>query len=124
MGSKETPWKWCCKCPKCLFVFISLRPFISLQKLEEIFGTNMLDDKSLEKDFLELIGESETKPFECVGTIEEVKYALNRISDDNSYLVNLYKSKYYKDVDIDIHKLYYEHNIPDQYLNILEEHIY
>lgn len=124
LGSKETPWKWCCKCPKCLFVFISLRPFISLQKLEEIFGTNMLDDKSLEKDFLELIGESETKPFECVGTIEEVKYALNRISGDNSYLVNLYKSKYYKDVDIDIHKLYYEHNIPDQYLNILEEHIY
>ena len=85
----------------------------------------MLDDKELENYFLELIGEAETKPFECVGTIDEVKYALNKIieDNDNSYLVNLYKAKYYKAVDIDIHKLYYEHNVPDEYLNILKEAI-
>lgn len=125
LGSKENPWVWCCKCPKCLFVYIILRAFLPQDKLIDIFGTNMLDDKELENYFLELIGEAETKPFECVGTIDEVKYALNKIieDNDNSYLVNLYKAKYYKAVDIDIHKLYYEHNVPDEYLNILKEAI-
>ena len=33
----------------------------------------------MEQDFIELIGEAETKPFECVGSISEVIYALNRI---------------------------------------------
>ncbi len=125
LGSKENPWVWCCKCPKCLFVYIILRAFLPQDKLIDIFGTNMLDDKELENYFLELIGEAETKPFECVGTIDEVKYALNKIieDNDNSYLVNLYKAKYYKVVDIDIHKLYYEHNVPKEYLNILKEAI-
>jgi len=125
LGSKEDPWVWCCKCPKCLFVYIILRAFLPQDKLIDIFGTNMLDDKELENYFLELIGEAETKPFECVGTIDEVKYALNKIieDNDNSYLVNLYKAKYYKVVDIDIHKLYYENNVPDEYLNILKEAI-
>ena len=28
VGSKTEPWKWCCNCPKCLFVFIILRVFL------------------------------------------------------------------------------------------------
>ena len=123
LGSKKTPWEWCCKCPKCLFVFIALRAFLSKSKVVDIFGTNMLDDKDLEKIFLELIGEAETKPFDCIGTIDEVKYALNRIIDDGdtSYLVNLYKDNYYQDIDMDIHKLYYDNNVPDEFLKVLKK---
>ena len=124
VGSKSNPWIWCLNCPKCLFVFIILRAFISKEEMIDIFGENLLDKKELEKDFLELIGQSETKPFECIGTIEEVKYAMNRIiSDDNSYLSNLYKEKYYEKIDIDLSKLYYENNVEIEYLNILKEAI-
>ena len=97
---------------------------MSKEELADIFGQNMLDNKYLEKYFLELIGKSDTKPFECIGTIEEVKYAMNRIlKDDSSYLSNLYKEKYYEEIDIDLSKVYYENNVIDEYLKILEEAI-
>ena len=124
IGSKSNPWIWCNNCPKCLFVFIILRAFLPLSEMIQIFGKNLLDDKNLETYFLELIGEKETKPFECVGTILEVLYAMNRIiKDDNSYLSRLYKEKYYKDASIDLSKIYYDNNVPEEYLNILKEAI-
>jgi hypothetical protein len=124
VGSKSNPWKWCLNCPKCLFVFIILRTFLPINEMIDIFGENLLDKKELEKEFLELIGESLTKPFECIGTIDEVKYAMNRIiKDDSSYLSNLYKEKYLEDINIDLSKIYYEHNVEDEYLNILKEAI-
>ncbi len=84
----------------------------------------MLDNKEMEKYFLELIGEAETKPFECIGTIEEVRWAMNRIIlKDDSYLCNLYRDNYYKNVDIDLTKIVYENNVPKEYLDILKEAI-
>ena len=124
LGSKETPWIWCCNCPKCLFVYIILEAFMSKEEVIDIFGENMLNNKNLEKDFLELIGESDTKPFECIGEINEVKYALNRIIDkDDSYLVKLYKDNYYEDINIDLSKTYYDNNVKEEYLKILKEAI-
>ena len=124
VGSKSIPWKWCCNCPKCLFVYIMLEAFLSKDEVIDIFKSNVLDNKSLEKEFLELIGEADTKPFECIGTIEEVRFAMNRIIEkDDSYLVRLYKEKYYKDENIDLTKLYYENNVPEEYLNIVKEAI-
>ena len=74
-GSKKNIW--CLKCPKCLFVFIILSPFIPLKTLEkEIFGENLLDKLELENIFLELLGMKNIKPFECVGTYEEVQISL------------------------------------------------
>ena len=124
LGSKETPWKWCCNCPKCLFVYIILEAFMSKEEVISIFGQNMLDNKDLEHYFLQLLGEGETKPFECIGTIEEVKYAMNQnIKKDSSYLAALYKEKYYDELDIDLTKIYYENNVIDEYLDILKEAI-
>lgn len=74
VGSKTDVW--CCKCAKCLFTFIILSPFISPQKLEDIFGENLLDNPQLLPILKQLCGFSPTKPFECVGTIEEVNTAL------------------------------------------------
>ncbi len=124
VGSKENPWIWCCNCPKCLFVYIILEAFLSKEEVIDIFGKNMLDNKEMEKYFLELIGEAETKPFECIGTIEEVRWAMNRIIlKDDSYLCNLYRDNYYKNVDIDLTKIVYENNVPKEYLDILKEAI-
>ncbi len=63
---------WCCNCPKCLFVYIILLPFLSEEKLVEIFGEKLLDKESLDLSFRELTGIEENKPFECVGTRREV----------------------------------------------------
>ena len=74
VGSKEDIW--CGHCAKCLFAYIILSPFIEPARLNQIFGKSMLDDLTLEHEFKQLIGEAETKPFECVGTVGEVRQAL------------------------------------------------
>jgi hypothetical protein len=75
VGSKEDIW--CGHCAKCLFAYIILSPFIEPKRLNEIFGKSMLDDMTMELEFKQLIGEAETKPFECVGTVSEVRQALS-----------------------------------------------
>jgi hypothetical protein len=75
-GSKTNVW--CGECAKCLFVYSILSPFIEPEILEMIFGKNMLDDMSLKADFDGLTGISPVKPFECVGTAEEVCFALDK----------------------------------------------
>ena len=74
VGSKQDIW--CGHCAKCLFAYIILSPFIDPVRLNHIFGKPMLDDLTLELEFRQLIGEAETKPFECVGTVSEVRQAL------------------------------------------------
>ena len=127
VGSKENPWIWCANCPKCLFVYIMLVAFLSDDEVIQIFNSNMLDNKDLENTFLELIGIKETKPFECVGTIDEVIFALNmyiKKHDELPYLVRLYKDNYYKEINIDL--TYLEetnHNVPEFYYELLKEAI-
>ena len=75
VGSKQDIW--CGHCAKCLFAYIILSPFIAPECLNRIFGKSMLDDTTLQHEFLQLIGEAETKPFECVGTVDEVRQALS-----------------------------------------------
>lgn len=73
-GSKQDIW--CVHCAKCLFAYIILSPFVEPDRLNAIFGKSMLDDTTLEHEFRQLLGEAETKPFECVGTVGEVHQAL------------------------------------------------
>lgn len=73
-GSKENIW--CGKCSKCLFVWLILSPFISQERLTEIFGTNMADNPAMKDYFEQLIGLSEEKPFECVGSRDEINAAI------------------------------------------------
>ena len=93
VGSKKD--MWCGNCPKCLFVYIIMRPFLSEEELNKVFGTNLLNKESLDKDFRELVGIDENKPFECVGTREEVNAALIKcIKDGNdSMLIERYKDQ-------------------------------
>lgn len=73
-GSKSDIW--CGNCPKCLFAYIILSPFIEPAVLQNIFGKDLLNDEALRLYFDQLTGKAETKPFECVGTISEVITAL------------------------------------------------
>ncbi|MBE6904613.1 MAG: hypothetical protein E7480_08420 [Ruminococcaceae bacterium] len=74
VGSKTDIW--CAKCAKCLFVYIILSPFMSEKELTCIFGANLLDDISLKPLFDGLIGKIPEKPFECVGSRDEINAAI------------------------------------------------
>ena len=73
-GQKENIW--CGNCPKCIFVFTALYPFLEGKALIKIFGKNFFENKNLWPTVLALIREKDHKPFECVGTKEETLVAL------------------------------------------------
>ncbi|MHC1707118.1 MAG: hypothetical protein AB9842_06295 [Bacteroidales bacterium] len=73
-GSKTDTW--CCNCSKCLFAYTILYPFLDTYTLNEIFGSDLFENKNLWDDLLQLAGLTEEKPFECIGTIVEVNVAL------------------------------------------------
>lgn len=78
-GSKKGVW--CGKCAKCLFVAIVLAPFIGAARVAELWGTDILNDEELLPELDELLGNTGCKPFECVGTIDEVKLALKLLAE-------------------------------------------
>ncbi len=90
-GSKEN--KWCCNCSKCLFAYIILSPFINNDTMVDIFGEDLLDKPELQQYFDELCGIAPNKPFECVGTINEVNKALEMISESrkDKYLIKRWR---------------------------------
>ena len=79
-GSREN--KWCGHCPKCLFVFILLGAQLGIPKTSEIFGGNLLEYEDLVQTLDELTGLSSVKPFECVGTVAESVYSMDKLSQD------------------------------------------
>ncbi len=118
VGSKEKEWKWCCNCAKCLFAYIILSPYLYKEKLVQIFGEDLFEKESLLQTFIELIGKGETKPFDCVGTFEEVNFAISKTiqnleakNENLPYLLKYYKNNYtLVNTSIDITMLYNEEN--------------
>ena len=69
---------WCLECSKCLFVTMILSPFLTDEEIKDIFRINLLNSKSdtMKKYFEQLIGLHESKPFECVGSVDEINFAM------------------------------------------------
>ncbi len=68
---------WCHTCPKCVFVFTILFPFIDQNKLTNtIFEKNLFEQEKLLPIYTQLLGLKKHKPFECVGTTQETQVAL------------------------------------------------
>ncbi|MFC2102583.1 hypothetical protein ACFLS7_06270 [Bacteroidota bacterium] len=76
VGSKTDAW--CGKCPKCLFTCIMMAPFLQPDQLVDIFKLDLLNDISLKPTLDKLTGVTPEKPFECVGTLDEVNAALRQ----------------------------------------------
>lgn len=77
--------RWCGKCPKCLFVFTTLAPFINKEELVQLFGKNLFADKSLLPTMKALLGITDAKPFDCVGTPAEVTVAMVMTHENGEY---------------------------------------
>lgn len=80
VGSKWPDWQWCDNCAKCMFAFVILSPYLSKDELVEIFHEDLYEKESMWEIFKELTGHGETKPFDCVGTFEEVNYAVSVVA--------------------------------------------
>ena len=123
VGSKQDVW--CGHCAKCLFAYIILSPFISPERLTAIFGKNMLNDDSMRHEFLQLTGEAETKPFECVGTVNEVVTALAMTIDrwypDTSTRPWLLEGFTPHPPYVPLDTLSSDHNVPPELLKRLSE---
>lgn len=123
-GSKQGIW--CCNCPKCLFVYIILSPFLSQNELEEIFGENLLNKENLDKYFRELMGMDENKPFECVGTRSEVLASLKAVvlKGEKLTLTEKYKDyivTYGEDIEALLGEWCDEHLVPEIFINRIKE---
>ncbi len=127
VGSKTD--SWCCNCPKCQFTYIMLAPFLPEKKLNAMLGENLIVKPSLEKSLAELRGLTEVKPFECVGTIDEVNLALNQAFNNNNYP----KPDTFKGLVLDENKELFtnalkdwnpEHFLPKSFEELLKEKLF
>jgi hypothetical protein len=88
---------WCGDCPKCLFTFAALYPFIGGSATVKIFGKDLFSRRELLPVMIELLGEGSCKPFECVGTFEEARAAFylswQKTEDPKPYLLNYFAEK-------------------------------
>jgi len=128
IGSKEIPWKWCCNCSKCLFVYIILSPFLKKEELINMFGEDLFQKKELLNTFIELLGYSKTKPFECIGTYSEVRLAVSlaikNYIGELPYLLKYYNDFYPLELDDKILYSFDDKNfLNEKFTNILKEEL-
>lgn len=126
VGTKTN--SWCGHCAKCLYVYIMLYPFIGRERLAEIFGHDLLDDESMGQIFYSLINPDTTKPFECVGTRDEINYSIKLAIENPDApkplpkLLEWYRTGYNYNPTTQYNVAQYynpEHNIPEEYLRAL-----
>ena len=134
VGSKEDIW--CGHCPKCLFVCLILSPFLEREEICTIFGCDMLNDGNMQKYFDQLIGLEKEKPFECVGSRDEINAAvlltIEKLEKEKKELplllkhyqeTGLYEKNYpYRNQFF----TYYDesHLLPEEFLDILKKECY
>jgi hypothetical protein len=68
---------WCGECDKCAFIDLILAPFMSREQLAAVFAAEgePLAKPELKQKFQALLGAG-TKPFECVGEVNECRAAV------------------------------------------------
>lgn len=110
-----------------------MSPFLYKDKLVSIFGEDLFERPDLTTTFVELTGNGDTKPFECVGTYEEVCFAISKTinnienqGDKLPYLLQYYKDNFeLSNLENDLTKNYaLENNLTEEQNNILKEEIF
>ena len=114
---------WCGDCDKCRFVFLILAPFMDKKTLVKIVGKNPLADESQLTGYEELLGLSGHKPFECVGEVNECRYALTLLAQKNEWqddLIIKELSQKISQSQCDILIPSSNHLIPEAFKNVMD----
>lgn len=74
--------RWCGQCAKCVFTALIMAPFLRRAQSISLFGSDVLDNPANLPLAEELAGFTDAKPWECVGTIDEVSAALSHLFDE------------------------------------------
>ncbi len=121
---------WCLTCPKCIFVYLCMAPFLAVETLDTIFGGNPLD----RVESLEVLGallgvEGRKRPFDCVGGPDECHLALASLAkrnDTSSWLCVRHYRSHWSQSDSNqeesmLFRLDSNHHIPHRFLGALDE---
>jgi len=116
---------WCNKCAKCLYVYIMLSAFLDDSALLGIFGENLLENPDFAGLLEQLADPKYDKPFECVGTRDEVNFALykslERRKNNPPRLLARYAGKIIPP-NYDVGAVFGErHFIPGEFLELLKK---
>ncbi|MDD4530017.1 MAG: hypothetical protein PHO80_00485 [Candidatus Gracilibacteria bacterium] len=124
-SNKTTKDRWCLNCPKCAFVYTILRSYLTNDETIEIFGKEMFEDLTQEQVFRDLLGISGIKPFECVGTNEEVilsmKLSFDKFKKEGKTIPFILKI-FEKEVLSKMHNEDFE-NLSEKLLKVYDENI-
>ena len=79
-GADNHELKWCGNCSKCANSYLLFTPFVPRKELDDLFGgKSLFENSALTQDFKDLLGVGTgIKPFECVGEIDELRYAYHQ----------------------------------------------
>jgi len=110
IGAKQI--RWCGNCPKCLFVYMTLFPFLEKKELLKIFGKDIFQNKRLLPTMKALLRQGSPKPFECVGTKKESLIA---------FYLSWKKSRDPVSAELPFLLRYFERNILPKYPNLEKE---
>lgn len=115
---------WCGNCSKCLFVWVILSPWLPLTDMVKIFGKNLWGELQLLETLKQLSGLVGNKPFECVGTISEVRTALamsvKKMEAESFPLLTEAKNWCFTIIEEEVGR---EHSIPEPLLEILQHEL-
>lgn len=86
-GADNAELKWCGECPKCANAYLLFAPFVDYEELKSLFnGKDLFKKESLQHTFKGLLGiDGIMKPFECVGEIDELRYAYHAAVNKGGY---------------------------------------
>lgn len=66
---------WCCRCPKCAYVWLNYAAYLPADTVEAMFADNLFDLPENLESFRQMLGLAEHTPFECIGQVDEVRLA-------------------------------------------------
>jgi UDP-N-acetyl-alpha-D-muramoyl-L-alanyl-L-glutamate epimerase len=67
---------WCGECDKCAFIFLLMSGAGHFDDAVELFGSDLLANNDLRHTYESLLGLTESKPFDCVGEIDESRESM------------------------------------------------
>jgi hypothetical protein len=66
---------WCKRCPKCAYVWLGYMAYLPRERVDAMFGENLLDVPANLLHYRAMLGLAEHTPFECIGQIDETRLA-------------------------------------------------